>query len=55
MVPFDRVYMAPPSGVVKDSDYLSYEDYEHVYNIRMDWAAYRAHNKELHEKWKQQK
>lgn len=54
IVPFDRVYMAPPSFEVKEEEYLSFTDYEKVKSIRMDWAAYRAKNKELYEKWKEQ-
>ena len=52
IVPFDRVYMAPPSHEVKDSEYLSYEDYEKVDNIHINWPAFRAKNLELYEKWK---
>ena len=51
-VPFDRRFMAPPSFEVKESEYLSFADYENVKNIRMDWPAFREKNKELYEKWK---
>ena len=36
IVPFDRIFMAPPSGKVEDSDYLSFEDYEKVTGIKVD-------------------
>ena len=44
--------MAPPSHEVKDSEYLSYEDYEKVDSIHVNWPAFRAKNLELYEKWK---
>ena len=53
VVPFDRIYMAPPS--IEVDTYLSFTDYENVKSIRFDWPAYRSKNKELYEKWKKEK
>ena len=51
VVPFDRVFLAPPSGTVKDSDYLSYQDYEKISGIRVNNAVLNKQNKELYRKW----
>ena len=53
MVPFDRVFLAPPSGTVKDSDYLSYQDYEKISGIRVNNAVLNKQNKELYRKWQE--
>lgn len=55
IVPFDRIFLAPPSGVVKDSDYLSYKDYESVTSISIDNVVVNERNKELYQKWKEEK
>lgn len=55
IVPFDRIFLAPPSGVVKDSDYLSYKDYESVTGISIDNVVVNERNKELYQKWKEEK
>ena len=53
VVPFDRVFLAPPSGTVKDSDYLSYQDYEKISGIRVNNAVLNKQNKELYRKWQE--
>lgn len=53
VVPFDRVFLAPPSGMVKDSDYLSYQDYEKISGIRVNNAVLNKQNKELYRKWQE--
>lgn len=55
IVPFDRIFMAPPSGVVKDSDYLSFKDYETITGISVDHSAVNKRNRELYQKWKEGK
>lgn len=55
IVPFDRVFMAPPSGIVKDSDYLSFKDYEKITGISVDHSAVNKRNRELYQKWKEEK
>ena len=55
IVPFDRIFLAPPSGVVKDSEYLSYKDYESVTSISIDNVVVNERNKELYQKWKEEK
>ena len=54
IVPFDRVFMAPPSGIVKDSDYLSFKDYETITGISVDHSAVNKRNRELYQKWKEE-
>ena len=53
VVPFDRVFLAPPSGTVKDSDNLSYQDYEKISGIRVNNAVLNKQNKELYRKWQE--
>ena len=53
VVPFDRVFLAPPSGTVKDSDYLSYQDYEKISGIRVNNAVLNKQNKEVYRKWQE--
>ena len=53
VVPFDRVFLAPPSGTVKDSDYLSYQDYEKISGIRVNNAVLNKQNKKLYRKWQE--
>ena len=53
VVPFDRVFLAPPSGTVKDSDYLSFQDYEKISGIRVNNAVLNKQNKELYRKWQE--
>ena len=47
--------MAPPSGIVKDSDYLSFKDYETITGISIDHSAVNKRNRELYQKWKEEK
>ena len=55
IVPFDRIFLAPPSGIVKDSDFLSYKDYEVIKGISIDKGVVSKHNKELYQAWKEEK
>ena len=54
IVPFERIYMAPPSGKVEQSDYLSYEDYEKVSEIKVDRKKQQEYNLQLLEKWREE-
>lgn len=54
IVPFDRIYMAPPSSKVEQSDYLSYEDYEKVSEIKVDRKKQQEYNLQLLEKWREE-
>ena len=46
--------MAPPSGKVEQSDYLSYEDYEKVSEIKVDRKKQQEYNLQLLEKWREE-
>lgn len=54
IVPFDRIFMAPPSRKVEDSDYLSFEDYEKVTGIKVDRKKQQEYNQSLLEKWREE-
>lgn len=55
IVPFDRIFMAPPSGMVQDSDYMSFEDYEKITGIKIDKKKQQEYNLSLLEKWREEK
>ena len=46
IVPFDRIFMAPPSGKVEDS--------EKVTGIKVDRKKQQEYNQSLLEKWREE-
>ena len=51
VVPFDRVFIAPPFGLVEKEDYLSFKDYGGCKRIGLNYTQLAEYNYGLYRKW----